>query len=202
MNRFALRLFTDTVGVEGTGPADPDGRQIRREVVTPRSGEDPTPHSLRRGCALSSTPARGSPVDCGDLADAPTILPLVLIVEDDGVFRKAMAEHLLGRGFAVVSAASVRDGIGALSHAPGFLVLDLLLSDGNGVEVLREARRRGMDPASVVITVVTRHLALYAEMAEFRPDNIFLKPVEPKAVADWMVHFGGRRPGGYVPPGA
>lgn len=102
----------------------------------------------------------------------------------------------------MVSAASVRDGISSLSYEPGFLVLDLLLTDGNGVEVLREARRRGKTPASVVVTVVTRHLATFAEMGRFQPDQIFLKPIEPKAVADWMIEFCGTRPEGYMPSGA
>lgn len=113
-------------------------------------------------------------------------LPLVLLVDDDPVFRNRLMDALSQRGYPVVCAVSVRTGVEALSGNPDFLLLDMLLPEGNGVEILREARRRNMTLKSLVITVAGDQARLLAEMAVYEPDGIMVKPVEADDVVRWI----------------
>ena len=65
----------------------------------------------------------------------------VLLVEDHAALREMVAGHLARRGFAVDAAGSAAEARAALAAASyDALVLDLGLPDGDGMEVLREAR--------------------------------------------------------------
>jgi DNA-binding response OmpR family regulator len=113
-------------------------------------------------------------------------LPLILLVDDDPVFRNRLMDALVQRGYPVVCAVSVRTGVEALASNPDFLLLDMLLPEGNGVEVLREARRRSMPLTSLVITVAGDQARLLSEMAVYEPDGVMVKPVELDAVVSWI----------------
>src|SRR5262245_47560309 len=64
----------------------------------------------------------------------------VLIVEDDWAARKAITLILKKRGFAVSEAGSVADAFRGLGppqhHPPEWVLLDLMLPDGSGIDVL------------------------------------------------------------------
>tara|TARA_B100000686_G_scaffold98874_1_gene105830 strand:- start:1199 stop:1765 length:567 start_codon:yes stop_codon:yes gene_type:complete len=68
----------------------------------------------------------------------------LLIVDDDEPFRVRLARAMESRGFEVNTADSAAKGISiARLDSPAFAVLDLRLSDGNGLDivpVIREAR--------------------------------------------------------------
>ena len=113
-------------------------------------------------------------------------LPLILLVDDDPVFRNQLMDALVQRGYPVICAVSVRTGVEALSSNPDFLLLDMLLPEGNGVEVLREARRRHMPLRSLVVTIAGDQARLLAEMAVYEPDEIMVKPVEVDDVLGWI----------------
>src|SRR4051812_30721055 len=78
----------------------------------------------------------------------------VLVVEDDVVSHRALA-ILLGRiGYDVTGVVSVRAALLKLSGSPlpQFIILDLMLPDASGVEVLAEVRRRKLPVKVAVIT--------------------------------------------------
>src|SRR5829696_8907363 len=64
----------------------------------------------------------------------------VLIVEDDRTTRRALAYLLDSWGLEVRGTGSVARAIAALSWEPRCVVLDLVLSDGSGVDVLEHIR--------------------------------------------------------------
>ncbi|MGO1748822.1 MAG: response regulator transcription factor [Marinobacter sp.] len=65
----------------------------------------------------------------------------VLLVEDDDELRELLARYLSGQGFAVREAANGKDGLAlALGQHCDIVVLDIMLPDINGLEVLRELR--------------------------------------------------------------
>lgn len=65
----------------------------------------------------------------------------VLLVEDDDELRELLARYLNGQGFTVREAANGRDGMAlALGQHCDIVVLDIMLPDINGLEVLRELR--------------------------------------------------------------
>jgi DNA-binding response OmpR family regulator len=110
----------------------------------------------------------------------------VLVVDPDPLFRKVLCSSLIEHGFPVIAAASYRDGIAALGREPEWIVLAARLPDGNGVEVLREARRRGMHVEGVVLANEGGAMDTMLELAPLRPEQTFMKPVEPKAIVDWI----------------
>jgi two-component system, OmpR family, KDP operon response regulator KdpE len=79
----------------------------------------------------------------------------VLVVEDDQAIRSMLQSTLAVEGFEVQTAVSVSEARALLRHAPPDVVLlDLGLPDGDGGELVREARQQ----ASIAVLVVTaRH---------------------------------------------
>lgn len=65
----------------------------------------------------------------------------VLLVEDDDELRELLARYLNNQGFSVREAANGRDGLAlALAQDCDIVVLDIMLPDISGLEVLRELR--------------------------------------------------------------
>jgi DNA-binding response OmpR family regulator len=120
--------------------------------------------------------------------------PLALILDDDPVFRTALASYLLNCGAPVVGAANVREGMAALEHKPGYMVLDLVVGDGSTAVVLAEARRRGLAPVAVVLATAEEQMDHIKEMGLAQPDHTIVRPVAAQVVVEWMVaHFKARQ---------
>lgn len=65
----------------------------------------------------------------------------VLLVEDDEELRQLLARYLGNQGFTVREAANGRDGLSlALGQDCDIVILDIMLPDISGLEVLRELR--------------------------------------------------------------
>ena len=77
----------------------------------------------------------------------------LLIVDDDNPLRNRLARAMEKKGFKVILADSVKQGINkAKNVAPAFAVVDLRLGDGNGLEVIKEIRRVKSDSRVVMLT--------------------------------------------------
>lgn len=80
----------------------------------------------------------------------------VLLVEDDRELRATLAAALAVEGYALLTAASLSEGLALLRHAdrPGagidLVILDLGLPDGDGQALLAELRRRRSAPVLVI----------------------------------------------------
>ena len=82
-----------------------------------------------------------------------TTSPSVLIVEDDAALRQTITESLESAGFAAAQAVDAADAIARLkAFAYDAMVVDLLLPDASGLEVLEEAIARYPQLPVVVIT--------------------------------------------------
>lgn len=77
----------------------------------------------------------------------------VLLVEDDPKLAEVVAQGLREQGFGVEHAADGPAGLDAMLRGDhDAVVLDLLLPGTNGLDVLREARRRGRSVPVLVLT--------------------------------------------------
>ena len=66
----------------------------------------------------------------------------LLIVDDDHPLRDRLARAMEKKGFKVVQAESVKQGISqAKNSPPAFAVIDLRLRDGSGLEVVKEIKK-------------------------------------------------------------
>jgi len=79
----------------------------------------------------------------------------LLLVEDNQRLCQAIAESLRAQGFAVDTAASVAEGLRAWRAAEyDAAVIDLMLPDGTGLNVLKEVRTRGSMTPVLILTAL------------------------------------------------
>jgi two-component system response regulator RegA len=77
----------------------------------------------------------------------------LLIVDDDRSFLQRLAKALEQRGFSVTTAESVADGLLQVgTAAPAFAVVDMRLSDGNGLDVICALKRQRPDARGIILT--------------------------------------------------
>lgn len=76
----------------------------------------------------------------------------ILIIEDDVFMAELLVQELTGAGFKVLVAKNGKDGFSKFKEeSPDLIVLDVLLPDQRGFEVLRQIRREGGADAKVII---------------------------------------------------
>jgi two-component system response regulator RegA len=91
-----------------------------------------------------------------EAADAP--LPAasdwsLLIVDDDKSFVTRLARSMETRGFTVTAVQSVAEGLSEIGRrAPAFAVVDMRLSDGNGLDVISELKAKRPEARGIVLT--------------------------------------------------
>jgi DNA-binding response OmpR family regulator len=106
----------------------------------------------------------------------------VLVVEDDSIARRAIALILRKRGFAASEAATVAEALRKLAdRPPEWVLLDLMLPDGYGTEILRAIRAAAEDgesppPRVCVITGCGAHLVTEARL--LGAEQVLTKPLD------------------------
>ncbi|WP_158808610.1 ActR/PrrA/RegA family redox response regulator transcription factor [Beijerinckia sp. L45] len=101
----------------------------------------------------------GSVPSAADRID-PAILGLdvdgdksLLIVDDDKPFCLRLARAMETRGFVVTAASSVAEGLAAIAaSAPAFAIIDMRLTDGNGLDVMSELKAKRSDARAIILT--------------------------------------------------
>ena len=77
----------------------------------------------------------------------------LLIVDDDDPFRNRLGRAMENKGFKVLLAKSVEEGlILTRKEPPAFAVVDLRLLDGNGLDVIEEIHKLKPDSRFVMLT--------------------------------------------------
>jgi DNA-binding response OmpR family regulator len=77
----------------------------------------------------------------------------ILIVDDEADLVTTYERLLRRRGYRVVSAGSCREGLLAIEREPlALVVTDLRLPDGDGLDIVRAARRTPTPTPSLVVT--------------------------------------------------
>ena len=102
----------------------------------------------------------------------------ILIVEDHAPTRRAVASLFLRRGWDVRSAATVAEARAALAPPPDCLILDLMLPDGGGEDILRTVREGALPTRVVAVTTGSSDSVRLAEVARLRPELMIQKPID------------------------
>lgn len=80
-------------------------------------------------------------------------MPKVLIVEDEPGLLEGLAHNFKFEGYEVVTAADGKEGLKlALKERPDLIVLDLMLPEKDGFDVLREYRQRNATSPVLILT--------------------------------------------------
>ena len=100
----------------------------------------------------------------------------VLVVEDDPTAARSLYFLLTHYGYEVQLASTVRDAIRLLDTRPQIVLLDLMLPDGNGTEVMKELELRSLNARVAVISAVMDAVML-RRVRTFRPEMVLPKPL-------------------------
>ena len=104
----------------------------------------------------------------------------LLMIDDDARLAAMVRDYLAASGFAVDVAADAASGVAALRSRPAeLLILDLMLPDGDGLEVCRRLRAEGFGMPILMLTAkgdpIERVIGL-----EIGADDYLPKPFEPR----------------------
>ena len=109
----------------------------------------------------------------------------VLIVEDEPCSRAAMGVLCRIFGLETHAATLLSEALALLDLGPDFVILDLVLPDGSGLELLRKVRNEKRPVRVAVVTGVSGGPELDAVRA-LNPDRLLFKPVDCPQLRDWM----------------
>jgi len=111
---------------------------------------------------------------------------LVLVVDDDPTSLMMMETVIRSAAFESIAASNVSAGIRLLHlHQPRIALIDVQLPDGDGIDILREIRRKNLKTLAAFITASLPDFPFH-KCGTFQPDMIFSKPVDPHAIAAWL----------------
>jgi DNA-binding NtrC family response regulator len=118
-----------------------------------------------------------------DLEQPGTKSAHVLVVEDDASSRRALTLLLKLRGFNTSYATTLAEAMRSLAEHPLCVLLDLMLPDGNGAEVLAHIRRNHLP----IRVAVTSGAANWESLLNgVRPDAYFAKPLDFEGLVRWI----------------
>lgn len=110
----------------------------------------------------------------------------ILIVDDDPDMVEAGRIVLEAKGYEVVSAASVSQGLAVLEdEKPDLMILDVMMEEpDDGIRMARQVRRKGFDLPILMLTSVNAAMGLQIDKdAEMVPvDEFQEKPVDPSTL--------------------
>jgi DNA-binding response OmpR family regulator len=110
-----------------------------------------------------------------------------LIVEDDPDSSEALARALQAQGFDTDVVSTVGQALVKLERGllPDAIIIDLRLPDASGGLLLRRIRRENLAIKVAVVTGMPDP-DLRPDVARFPPDRIFKKPLDFKALVEWL----------------
>ncbi|GLK81736.1 ActR/PrrA/RegA family redox response regulator transcription factor [Methylopila turkensis] len=89
----------------------------------------------------------------GEGEPRPATGQTLLIVDDDRAFVQRLGRAMEARGYTVIVAESVREGVESIERsAPNFAVVDMRLGDGTGLDVISALKARRPEARGIVLT--------------------------------------------------
>jgi two-component system OmpR family response regulator len=98
------------------------------------------------------------------------------LVEDDPSTSKALVGIFNRRGWDVTHVPTVAEAITQLDSNPDCIVLDLMLPDGDGTEILARIRAENR-PIRVAVTTGTSDAVRLERVLKLNPEVFLTKPV-------------------------
>ena len=113
-----------------------------------------------------------------------------MILDDDTPLRNRLCRAMETRGFEVIDAGTVSEGIELVRKAaPAFAVLDMKLDDGTGLSLVPELRKKRSDCRIIMLTgfgnIATAVAAVKAGALDYLP-----KPADPDQITAALLQTG------------
>ena len=107
-------------------------------------------------------------------------MTLVLLVEDERAIAESLEFALRRDGFQVIHAGTLAAAKTALAHSD-LVVLDLMLPDGSGFDLLRDMRESGLRTPVIILSSREEESDRVAGL-EGGADDYVIKPFSPREV--------------------
>ncbi len=108
--------------------------------------------------------------------------PLVLVADDEPRITKLVSLTLRNEGFRVIQAGGGADAIAkAEQYRPDLVLLDIVMPDLDGIEVMRELRERR--PVPVILLTAKASTSERAQGLDLGADDYVAKPFHPDELA-------------------
>ncbi|MBK6312764.1 MAG: response regulator [Blastocatellia bacterium] len=106
--------------------------------------------------------------------------PTVLLIDDEGWTRTVTAASLTTSGrFRVVEAGSAAEGLDlAIRDRPDCILLDVVLPDAQGPDVLRRLRSSGVDRCPIVFVTTLSDDGQFQRLMDVGANAVLRKPVD------------------------
>src|SRR5258705_12903080 len=118
----------------------------------------------------------------------------LLIVDDDRPFRERLARAMQARGFEVLLAETVGEGVAiAKERPPAFAVVDLKLEDGSGLEIV-ETLHATRPNARVVVLTGFGNIATAVAAVKFGAMDYLPKPADADDILRALLARAGEKP--------
>jgi two-component system response regulator RegA len=133
-------------------------------------------------------------VTADTVAIAPSPERTLLIVEDDKSFVLRLARAMEARGFVVAVAETVAEGLQLVEQAPpAYAVVDMRLTDGNGLDVISALKRRRPDARGIVLTGYG-NIATAVNAVKLGAVDYLAKPADADDVVAALLQHESRKP--------
>ena len=141
----------------------------------------PTPESRqqRSRCSVDRKPLQV--MDLPSLSDTMSQTPTILVVDDDARIRNLLRQCFELEAFAVIEAASSQELFDSLEASSiDLITMDIALGSENGLDLVREIRRRSDIP--VIMVTARSELIDTVVGLELGADDYITKPFEMREV--------------------
>lgn len=115
--------------------------------------------------------------------------PRVLVVEDDAATSRAMRLLLQHHGYDVQVCSTIAESMNYLGADPDYVLLDLMLPDGDGARVLEHIRHNRLHSEVVVVTGVSEP-AWHKRVQRLHPKKVLRKPVDVSQILSGLGNSG------------
>ena len=103
----------------------------------------------------------------------------ILVVDDEPAIVQVIRERLLREGFQVRAAGCGEAALAAAGDPLDLIILDLMLPDLDGFEVLRRLRQQGLDLPVIILTARDDDVDVVVGL-ELGADDYVVKPFNPR----------------------
>ena len=120
--------------------------------------------------------------------------PRILVVDDDAVVRRMLSDTLGRAGYAVAQACSTAEALRvAADEEPALAIVDLVLPDGDGIELLGQLRAAWPTLPALVVTAYVEPRSIVEAMRRGAHDYLS-KPLDPDVLLSACRAALARRP--------
>jgi DNA-binding response OmpR family regulator len=103
----------------------------------------------------------------------------ILVVDDEPAVVQVIRDRLLQEGFQVRAAGSAEETLVAMSGPLDLIILDLMLPDLDGFDLLRRLRQQGLDLPVIILTARDDDVDVVVGL-ELGADDYVVKPFNPR----------------------